>query len=117
MLALATDQSKGARRIVTDKWRAEATKRVNADARTRKDIAEACGTSGPYLSQLLSGKYETSAFIDALTVELGMNLPSEPAKSPNIRHLALVATDLEADDFEKLVDYAEMLRKISKSKK
>lgn len=102
---------------MTDQWRAEAARCVQADPRTRKEIAEACGTSGPYLSQLLNGKYETSAFIDALTVELGMNLPSDPAKSPNIRHLALVATDLESDDFDKLVDYAEMLRKISQSKK
>lgn len=70
---------------------------LDKDPRTRREVANAAGTSGAYLSMLLSGRYQSSTFVDAISSELGIAVSETRYSTPKTQELADAVADLSED--------------------
>ena len=92
-----SDAKKGERRIVTKAWRTAALESMAATGATRAEVAEKAGTSGPYLTMLVKGKYKTSDKLDALSEALGIAVPETRASTPTVQGILEGANKLSED--------------------
>ena len=110
-------QEKGKRRLVTAAWRSAAKRSMESSGRSRADVGEAAGTSGPYLTMLINGKYETSSKLDALSLELGIEIPDEEAGTATVKQLVEKINDLPEDMAKHVLDIVDSMIAARSSKK
>ena len=91
---VATKKKKGPRRVLTHAWRSAARKAADESNLSRAKIAKKAGTSGPYFTMLLDGKYDTSTFADALSKALGIETIKVEAGSPTVEKIVTKANNL-----------------------
>lgn len=110
---MATEK-KGPRRLVTKAWRSAALDSMEKSGRTRKDVAESVGLSGPYLTMLVNGKYESSTKLDMLSKELGISVPESEASSPTVQKITDRANQLGEEQAQLALGIIENMIKSSK---
>lgn len=115
MLALAQNDPpssahRGVKRLVTEQWLIEVRLKLKESGRTKKDVGESVGSSGPYMSRLLAGAYQSTRFYDSISVELGIDLSGVEATTPSIAALSKKALGLDDDHLADLISYLDFLK-------
>lgn len=109
-------ENKGPRRVVTATWLTAARDRVREIDRTQKEIAEACGTSSAYFTQLLGGKYDTSTFLDCFSKQLGIPTVPIAVATPDLQEILDTLADFDKDMLEQIKVIAESLKALKTKK-
>lgn len=113
---MATAEARGRRRAVTAQWIASARAALARSKRSKASLGAKCGTSGPYISQLLSGKYETSTYLDCLSRELEIDAPPIEVATPELRDIMDMAAGLDEDMIKQLRVVAKSLLELQTKK-
>lgn len=106
----------GRRRYVTEEWRERVTRALEETGKSKKDVGISCGVTGPYITQLLGGRYQTCRFIEGINAELGIAESPMEVDTPKLKELVQAAEDFDGEMMGELISFAETLRRLKGKK-
>jgi transcriptional regulator with XRE-family HTH domain len=76
---------------------------MERSGRSRREVAEAVGLSGPYITMLVNGRYTSSSHLDAISDELGIDTAESSASTPVVKEIIERANKMSAKRLKSLI--------------